>query len=196
MPADASKHPAGGALILAAGFGRRFGSDKRIFRLPDGRTLLEGTIERYTSVYPDVCVVLRPDDGSLESTLRDLSAPLRIAHAAEASLGMGHSLAAGIRSIRGDWRWASVALGDMPFVRGETLHALLERFFSAGADTIVVPEYDGRPGHPVTFPASCFSAMAELQGDQGARGIILEAERVIRYAVDDPGVLEDVDTPL
>ena len=195
MPAETLKRSSGGALILAAGFGRRFGSDKRRYRLPHGRTLLEATIERYALVYSDLCVVLRPDDEELETGVRALPASPRIAHAAEAALGMGHSLAAGIRAIEAEWDWASVALGDMPFVSTDTLNELLDRFFAAGADTIVQPEYQGQPGHPVTFPARCFPEMTRLEGDQGARQILERAGRVIRHPVADRGVLEDLDVP-
>jgi len=196
VSADTQRRPAGGALILAAGFGRRFGSDKRTYRLSDGRTLLDATLARYADVYADLCIVLRPEDEAIEERIRSLPVSIRVAHARDASLGMGHSLAAGIREITADWLWASVALGDMPFVAAVTLRELLDRFFSAGAQTIVQPEYQGKPGHPVTFPAHYFGAMAALEGDQGARRIVDQADSVIRHPVNDAGVLEDVDRPL
>lgn len=182
-------------MILAAGFGRRFGSDKRLFRLADGRTLLQATVHRYSAVYPNLCVIVRPEDTAVEQSLQDTATELRIIHAAKAELGMGHSLAAGVRAIAGDWQWASVALGDMPFVVEKTLRELLDRFFSAGSSSIVQPTFEGRPGHPVTFPARCFDKMAALEGDQGARQILAGDDRVIRHPVNDAGVLEDLDVP-
>jgi molybdenum cofactor cytidylyltransferase len=196
VPAEPTSLPPGGALILAAGFGRRFGSDKRTYRLPDGRTLLEATISRYASVYSGLSVVVRPEDAELERMLGALPARPRVVHAPDASLGMGHSLAAGIRAIPDEWQWVSVALGDMPFVTAATLRELLNVFFSAGGQSIVQPEYEGQPGHPVTFPSVYFPQMAALQGDEGARTVLRQADSVIRHPVLDAGVLQDVDRPL
>lgn len=195
MSAEQAPRPNGGALILAAGFGRRFGSDKRMHRLPDGRTLLEATLERYAEAYAELCVVLRPDDESLARHIRALPGNPEIAVSHDAELGMGHSLAAGARTIADHWQWVSVGLGDMPFVATTTLRELLDVFFANGAQSIVQPVHEGRPGHPVTFPGSCLAGMCRLEGDQGARTIVQTATHVIRHPVDDKGVLDDVDTP-
>lgn len=195
MSAEQSPRPNGGALILAAGFGRRFGSDKRTYQLPDGHSLLEATLERYAEAYSNLCVVLRPEDEALARRIRTLPGNPKIALSRDAELGMGHSLAAGVRSIADHWQWASVGLGDMPFVSSTTLRALLNVFFDHAASSIVQPVYEGKPGHPVTFPGSYFAGMCGLEGDLGARAIVRTAAQVIRYPVDDRGVLDDVDTP-
>ena len=103
----------GGALLLAAGFSRRFGSDKRRQQLPDGRTLLEATVMRYSEVFRDICVVLRTEDEVLARTVRGLPGNPEIAIAEDAELGMGHSLAAGMRTVVSQssepWQWAAIA---------------------------------------------------------------------------------------
>ncbi len=195
MSAERADRPAGGALILAAGFGRRFGADKRTHQLPNGQTLLQATIERYAEVYASLCVVLRPGDESLTRQIRALPGNPEIALSADAQLGMGHSLAAGVRTIADDWQWVSVALGDMPFISSATLIELLDVFFAAAADSIVQPVFQGTPGHPVTFPKRCFSDLCRLEGDQGARTVLQNDGRLIRHPVTDQGVLDDVDTP-
>ncbi len=195
MSAETRVRPIGGALILAAGFSRRFGSDKRAHTLPDGRTLLEATLARYSEVYSHICVVLRPDDRALARQVRSLAGNPEVALAPDAALGMGHSLAAGIDAIADHWQWASVALADMPFVRKGTLAELLDVFFATEAQSIVQPIYRGTPGHPVTFPSSCFAGLRALTGDQGARSMLRDNEHLIRHPVADRGVLDDVDTP-
>ncbi len=197
MQADTSDPSAGGALILAAGFGRRFGSDKRRYQLADGRTLLQATLDCYAAVYPQICLVLRRGDEALARAAAELPIPVRISISDQAAKGMGHSLAAGVGSILADWDWASVALGDMPFTKTQTLRELLGVFHRSPSGSIVVPVYDGVAGHPVTFPSSCFQEMLELTGDRGARPIIAaHEEQVIRHPVTDPGVLQDLDAPL
>ena len=64
-----------GALIVAAGFSRRFGSDKRRYVIADGDPLLLATVKAYSEVFPNVAVVLRHDDGLRARAVRRLIAP-------------------------------------------------------------------------------------------------------------------------
>jgi molybdenum cofactor cytidylyltransferase len=53
----------------------------------------------------------------------------------------------------------------------------------------------GRRGHPVGFAASCRDELLGLTGDAGARGVLQRhAAEVVAVEVDDPGILQDVDT--
>jgi molybdenum cofactor cytidylyltransferase len=61
---------------------------------------------------------------------------------------------------------------------------------------ICVPTVDGKRGNPVLFGADFFAEMREVQGDTGAKHLIgAHADMVCEVAMDDPAVLEDVDTP-
>ncbi|WP_162976876.1 NTP transferase domain-containing protein, partial [Pseudomonas aeruginosa] len=84
-------------LVLAAGQGRRFGSDKRLARLADGTTLLAASVARAREAFAEVRVVVRA--GDTPASL-GLPAQQRLVHSLDASLGMGHSLAAGVAAAR------------------------------------------------------------------------------------------------
>ena len=187
----------GGALLLGAGVSRRFGSDKRSHVLASGDRLLHATTAIYLQCFEQVVVVLRPGDSELQDALLarfDEHAP-SVVLAAHAHLGMGHSLAAGIATV-GEWEYAFVALGDMPFVAVSTLEQLEHTMRSAGIDAIVQPSCHGKPGHPVGFGNSHFSALQSLSGDAGARSVVRELnDHVIEVPVSDRGVLHDVDQP-
>lgn len=190
--------PEGGVIVLAAGRARRFGSDKRAHRLPDGRSLLQASLELYARAFPRCIVVLRPDDPDPRAPAGAGPAPV-VVRAEQADSGMGHSLAAGAAAARG-WRYAFVALADMPWVRPDTLaqlrHLLERQLASRGGAVIVQPTFAGVPGHPVGFSADLFAALRALEGDEGARRVLrAHAGAVLREAVDDPGVLRDLDTP-
>jgi molybdenum cofactor cytidylyltransferase len=62
---------------------------------------------------------------------------------------------------------------------------------------MVVPVYKGRRGHPVGFDLRRYRGeLSTLSADQGARSILRShPEDVLELAVDDPGVLADIDTP-
>lgn len=188
----------GGVVILAAGRARRFGSDKRTHVLADGRAMLTHSIELYGSNFPLCVVVLRPDDPDPEPAGQPRITP-RIVRAADADLGMGHSLAAGARAAT-DWAYLFVALADMPWVTPATLARLragMERALAAHpAGIILQPLCGGIPGHPVGFSAGYLPELGELTGDEGARSMLRRhRQQVVQMELGDPGVLRDLDAP-
>ncbi|HEX7036912.1 MAG TPA: nucleotidyltransferase family protein [Pseudomonadales bacterium] len=190
---------AGGAVLLAAGFGRRFGSDKRRHVLPDGTPLLLASLRLYRAAFDDVLVVLRPEDDDLaEAVTKDAAAgpgSVRIVRCRDAHRGMGHSLACGARAAAG-WEYLFVALADMAWIRPDTLGRLRETMAAAPAEAVLQPVHHGRPGHPVGFGAAHFPRLTALTGDEGARSVVRAAgPALILLEVDDPGVLEDLDVP-
>lgn len=177
-------------LILAAGRGRRFGSDKRRY-LIDGEPMLVKTTSIYASLFDDVRVVLRPGDEDLAAAVAELGAT--IIEAADADAGQSRTLAAGVASLDGTDR-VLVALGDMPFVAQATLRSLRDHETTR---PIVRPHHGGRAGNPIRFDAEIFPELLGIDGDQGAREIVkADPTRVELLEVDDQGVLADVDRPL
>jgi len=192
------ERPVGGVIVLAAGRSIRFGSDKRAHRLVDGRTLLEHSLALYASAFTETLLVLRPDDSDPRRH-PGVSDHTQVVYAADAHLGMGHSIAAAAAAI-GAWDYVFIALADMAWVRPDTLARLRSRMerglTRAKSSPIVVPVHGGRPGHPVGFAACHLPALRELRGDSGARRLLQTAgDQVLEVSVDDPGIFRDVDTP-
>ena len=157
--------------------------------MPDGRTLLESALARYHKGFESVFLVLRPEDSDWA---RKLSGCAKV-FAAEAHLGMGHSLAAGIAAAKG-FDGAFIALGDMPWVAASTLVALRRRLNDRSA--IVRPLCNGTPGHPVGFGQAHFEALMNLSGDQGAKAVLDQSpQRITAIEVADAGVVRDLDVP-
>jgi molybdenum cofactor cytidylyltransferase len=193
------------AVILAAGTASRFGSDKRLARLPCGRRVLEATVARYLGAQLDCVVVLDQCDEQLQPVLRDLGADVVTLEGARSGCfgaGMGDSLAAGVThaAVRGDVA-CLIALADMPWIRVETIRLLVdalkgELVRGPRRDAIIAPYCDGERGHPVGFGASHFAELGALRGDRGARSILQHhASRLVACPVTDAGVLRDIDTP-
>ncbi|WP_338459633.1 nucleotidyltransferase family protein [Pseudomonas sp. TE3-3-F2023] len=179
------------ALVLAAGRGMRFGSDKRRATLADGRSLLVHSVERAQAVFDDVRVVVRAGERSEDFAL---PADCPIVASPDAASGMGHSLAAGARSLGNSQAQAvAILLGDMPWIESATLRRLAE---AASASTIVLPHHAGQQGHPVIFGRDFWPALGQLAGDEGARSVVqAHRDRCVVVDVEDAGVLLDVDTP-
>jgi molybdenum cofactor cytidylyltransferase len=86
-----------------------------------------------------------------------------------------------------------IALGDMPRIRPATIKKVVHAL-EQGAG-IVVPVFAGERGHPVGFDRRFRAELLDLTGDAGARTIVhAHPSEVRRLDVDDPAVVQDVDT--
>lgn len=179
-------------LVLAAGFSRRFGADKRRARLSSGQTLLAASLALPCAQLKEVWVVLRPED---EAEALDVPACVHVVRSESAAHGMGHSLASGIQAIKQQAQAdaAAVFLGDMPWINLDSLGYLLAL---ASPEHIVVPTFQGQPGHPVIFGRKFWPELLQLTGDRGARGLLQAYPHAVRrLELNDPSILRDVDTP-
>ncbi|NIF52090.1 nucleotidyltransferase family protein [Burkholderia sp. Ax-1724] len=180
-------------VLLAAGFGSRFDPDglrnKLLARLPDGTPVAHESAHRLLLVVPHVIAVVRLGSDALARVLND--AGCDVVFAAGAERGMGASLAAGIAASDDAEGWI-VALADMPRISIPTIETVARTLDDGAA--LVAPFYDGQRGHPVGFGVEHCEALLALDGDAGARSLLM-TQRLTRVDVDDPGILRDVDTP-
>ncbi len=181
-----------GAIVLAAGFSRRYGGNKLDARLADGATVLGRTVERLTAATTNIVVVTRQPliDAGLFRDLVSEATP--VLACPDADQGLGHSLAHGAAHVR-DWDACLICLADMPFITSRTYTRLLA---ALGPDQIVRPHYRGQPGNPVGFGRRFLDELRQCRGDTGARAVIdAHPDRLQAVDVDDPGILRDVDRP-
>ena len=177
------------AILLAAGAGSRFGGGKLLHPLDDGVAIAAHAARNLVSAGLDVTAVVRPGDFPLAELLEQEGC--RVTVCADATQGMGVSLAHGVAQSRDAAGWI-VALADMPRIRPETI-ARVAQVLMAGAD-IVAPSYQGDRGHPVAFSRKFVHELQLLTGDSGARAIVQRNQAMVRLVeCDDPGVLLDID---
>ena len=182
-------------ILLAAGRAQRYGSQKMLARLPDGRYVVEASAANLLAATGRVIAVTGREE-RLMRVLDDCGCQVVVND--RALEGMGTSIAAGVRATQIDNSdgWL-VALGDMPYLQVATIIALRDQLIAAGG--IVIPEYRKQRGHPVGFGREYGASLIALQGDSGARSVISAAlaadpQAVQLLAVDDAGVLADIDT--
>ncbi|MEJ0002654.1 MAG: nucleotidyltransferase family protein [Pararobbsia sp.] len=192
-------------ILLAAGLGSRFDPaglrNKLTEPLPAGpnRGLAVAFVaaRRMRAALPRVVAVVRPASLHLDTLSKLLAdAGCEVIVSADAEHGMGAALAAAVRATADAPGWL-VALADMPAIAPATIEDLATALTGPGADaeTIVAPFYEGRRGHPVGFGPAHGPALARLDGDEGARGLLTTLP-VRRFETLDAGVIRDVDTPL
>jgi molybdenum cofactor cytidylyltransferase len=177
-------------ILLAAGSATRFGSDKLVHALQDGTPIAVASARNLKAALPQSIAVVRSSDSVLARLLR--AEGLEVVECADASEGMGRSLAAGVRATADAEGWV-VALADMPFVRPRTIGLVAERLRERNG--IVAPMLNGERGHPVGFAAEFRRQLESFRGDEGARSLLrAQQDRIVGVPVEDPGVLRDIDT--
>ena len=190
------------AVVLAAGSGRRFGSNKLVATLR-GRPLVLQTLEQLTSarrsgLLAGIVTVTAAGDQAVAHAIAQ-SGSVLIENPDPAS-GMGRSLQLGIRRLDDPpvepmAEAAVIVLADQPMVRQDVLTALRDAWLS-GAD-IVRPVYHGdpgTPGHPVLLDRSHWHLVDDVQGDRGLGPTLAShADWVTTVMVE--GHNPDIDTP-
>ena len=189
-------------LLLAAGESSRFGSDKRLLQLPDGRTMIETSLSALIP-HCDSTLVCLPfgwpaEHVDLANRLLALGAELmEVDNTLEAS-GIGQSIAAAVHHTQQASGWL-IALADMPFIKASTYKAVCDKARHALANqepAILAPSFDGARGHPVFFSQTFASSLTALRGDTGAGRVIAQHKQWFEtLPVSDPGCLQDIDTP-
>ena len=192
-------------LILSAGTSSRMGRDKALLAWPPSAQPTAGLADTFLGAHIlalrphcDLVIViaganfdqLAPVVYSLGGFMIRNSAP---------ELGQFNSLKLGVQDVLNRGRdSAIVTLVDRPPVRPATLSRLHEEFLAASEGDLwgVVPEYDGKHGHPFFAGRDLVEAFLRAPLTSTARDVMHAATAHLRYvAVDDPHVTLNVNTP-
>lgn len=187
------------SVIVAAGAGRRLGGVAKAL-LPSaevGVTFLARIAATASAAGAGraVVVVGPPHGARVAAEARRLE--LEVAENEDPDRGMSSSVAIGFRHAEDRFGGAVAALlwpVDHARVEQGTVADLVR---GARADTILVPTWRERGGHPTAFGSEHWAALAACdQLARGARSVLdAAAAHLRRIPVADPGVLADVDHP-
>jgi len=193
-------------VILAAGESTRMGRDKAL--LPWGSphpspkggaassTLLSAAIQALSQFCEMVIVVA----GNNEQTLRPVvySGGASLVRNPTPELGQFSSLQAGLREVLSRGRDAAmITLVDRPPPKSETFNNLVNEFTGREHGVwAVVPEYQGKHGHPILIGREMMEAFLRAPASASAREIEHANQQRIAYGpVADPLVVANLDTP-
>ena len=184
-------------IILAAGRSTRMGQPKAGLLVAEGGTTFAAAITATLQAagLADVIVVAGAHPREVAEAVRGL-AGVQVVQNPQWEAGQLSSLVAGLDAVdTPDLDAVLVTLVDIPLVRRDTVEALLETWRATRAP-IVRPAIGTRHGHPVIFGRATFEDLRTAPLDVGAKAVIARWGRaIVNVAVDDPGVLVDVDTP-
>jgi molybdenum cofactor cytidylyltransferase len=179
-------------IVLAAGQATRFGATKQLMPWKDS-TL----VERAAQVGLDAglqCVIVVTGQDADRVCAAVAGLPVQVVFNSEFATGLSSSMRQGIAALPAGIDAALFLLADQPGVTPEVLQALVKAHRKTLAP-IVLPTYQGRRGNPVLFDVSVFHELTQIEGDVGGR-VLLEkhAGSLVRVPVEEPGILEDIDT--
>lgn len=183
------------AVVLAAGASERFGAGNKLLAEIGGETLIRKVVRGcLDGAIAEPVVVTGCDETQIAAALQGL--PVRLTHNAAWRSGMGTSIVSGIAALGPDIEGAFVVPGDMPHLTASLLLRLAASFEASKRRAIVFPaDPSGEQRNPVLWPRRFFPDLMRLSGGGGAKDLLRahHAESVV-VAVDDPALLEDIDT--
>ena len=180
------------AVVLAAGRSRRMGAFKPLLRF--GRqTVIESCLSNLRAAgVEEIVVVLGHRADELRARLAHL--PLRFALNPEAAGEMAVSVARGVDRVSDEAAAVIITPADYPAVPPKIVRDLIEAYEREGA-RLVVPEWQGRGGHPVLVSLEFREELLRLDPSRGLRGLFdARRDEVKRLPVASPFVARDVDT--
>ncbi len=191
--------PTAVAVLPAAGASLRMGRPKLLLPFR-GAPLVAAVVDALrTGGVEAIVLVTAPEDEDLRSWARQ--AGVATAVNPEPARGMLSSIQEGVDALGGADALARrsavllVSPADLPDLRAESVVELLARMTAAGAP-LAVPVHQGRRGHPLALAPALIPEIFTLDPAVGLKQLRdRHAAELLEVAVDDPGVVMDVDTP-
>ncbi len=166
--------PAVDLILLAAGNGARFGSDKLSYPI-DGVPMLKRMLCLYaedavSSLLRKRVLVIQPGKTAWIEAAEQLG--FLVVTNPEPALGVSHSIRLGIEAVEAEPAAGLLfSVADQPYLTKETVLRLMETF-SAHPDAIVAPQSNGELGNPVVFPMRYREELKALTGDRGGKRVL------------------------
>jgi len=180
-----------GAVVLAAGQGKRFGALKQV--LPWHGMPLVAHVADQALACPDLDrVVVTLGAGADQVAAALAGRRVDLVPVPDWADGQSRSVQTGLRAFAGVSA-VLFLLADQPGVSPALLAALIQRHRETLAP-IVAPRYRGQRGNPVLFDRSTFPEFARLIGDVGARSIIqAHGDEIAWVDWPTPEITQDID---
>lgn len=182
-----------GAIILAAGSSARMGEFKPLLSIGP-KTLLGHTFSLFhKNGIEDIVVVTGHQSRELKQELNQY--PCRSVLNENYNDGMFSSVQVGVKALDTSSDSFFLLPVDIPLVRQDTIHKLLEAMDQDPRSLIFYPEYQTRRGHPPLIRRTLAAAILSYDDQGGLRALLRRYSQQSRNVlVDDPYILLDADT--
>ncbi len=155
-----------GCVLMAAGNGRRFGSNKLAAEV-QGRSLFRRALEAIPARQLESVVVVTQYAEFISAIKEFYFTPILND---SPHLGQSHTMHLGLNALSScDGILFQVA--DQPLLRQESV-ARLVSLWRQHPEQIAALSHDGKRGNPCIFPARFFPELLEITGDRGGSAVI------------------------
>lgn len=187
-------------IILAAGEGKRIGRNKALLEIGGVKSLEKVAVCLHEAGCDPVIVV----GGAEAESVREEALRLGVEFAQNRNWRSGQfsSLKTGMSALQDLTGPAMqpggviVALVDHPLVKKET-YQILAGTFRRFPERIIIPTHQDRRGHPVVVPRVAITDILSSPDGANLRDLIRKRDNlVLEQAVDDTGILKDIDTEM
>jgi molybdenum cofactor cytidylyltransferase len=180
-------------IVLSGGASRRMGTPKALLQF-ENETFLDRMIRLLGDVCDPVIVVLGHNAERIQAGIH-LGSRAIFAVNPDPERGMLSSLQCGLAAVPDHAAAVMFTPVDHPGLRKSTLELLAARFRDDGA-AVTVPTFENAHGHPVCIAKPLVAELLELAPTSQASEVIHRYRSDTSYvAVDDAGVITDVDDP-
>lgn len=157
-----------GAVILAAGLGRRFGGNK-LLREIDGKVMYKHVLDEMAGIfgYDGICFVTSHDE--IAEAVRKTGAQVVInAHPEDGiSSSMKLGLAAGMHSGS-----CLFAVADQPMISRESIENLIDGYIESDKMMASMINTEEDFANPCIFASCYYGELLEIEGDKGGKSVI------------------------
>lgn len=182
-----------GIIVLAAGSASRFGTAKQLLPF-GGKTLLKHVVDEAAATgAAHMVVVTGAYADAIAANLKNTGTD--IVFNKNWAEGQASGIVAGVRYMMTEHQEVQniiLAVCDQPFVSANLFSQLVEKQKESGKN-MVASTYAGTVGTPVLFTQKYFDALLTLQGDKGAKKLLVANPEDLA-TVDFPNGHMDIDT--
>jgi len=185
-----------GAVLLAAGAGRRMGGrPKALLELGGVPLVLRQLIALSDAGVDELVVVLGHHAEHILPVIEHF--PLVVVHNVRPDDGQVSSQRLGLAALNPNLDAVLVALADQPLINEQDITAVIGAFKKRPEGTgVVVPRVSGQPGNPVIFSAAVREQILAGAGDVGCRQWRAANPHAVHYFdSDSQRFIVDLDTP-
>jgi molybdenum cofactor cytidylyltransferase len=183
------------AIILAAGASRRLGQPKQLLEI-GGEALIARVIRLAGEAGASpVIAVLGANRDAVRAAIAQTDARCVVNEKWEQ--GIAGSIHAGLDALdaySGEASGALILTCDQPRLTAEHLRDLLDVFAKRNDEAMVASRYAEALGVPAIFPREAFADLRRLEGDRGARVLLMHPPMEM-IAIDFASGEVDIDTP-
>jgi len=187
------------ALLPAAGASRRMGRPKLLLPYLEGTIVGALVASLQAAGVETIALISAPEDRALQDWARAAGLVSAVNPAPErgmlSTIQEGIAVLGGAAALLEQRRTLLISPADLPAIRPATISEVVRRREAANAP-LALPVWRGHHGHPLVIAPELIPEIAALDPAIGLRQLRdRHAAATLWIEVDDPGAVQDVDTP-